>query len=308
MKIKRLKTINFRNLKNNEPYEFNSSFVVIYGPNEAGKTSMLEAIEAALFEKVDRHKIPDFMTWGRAEKPVIELTLEIDGKDIVIERNFQDSRSYMKAEGIDLKDEKRIKAKIEGLLGFNDPSTFRNLLTIRQNEMSNIETEGIQKEIDTMITGGVKGISVIEILNLLDSKLSKERNRFKGEDGRVYDRIERELSDLNKKREELKKEIETTESKRKQFEDINKSLDIDGENIEYFQRLSHWLDSFIPYKEAGEKIDTLRDIEARINVLEGDIKEIEEWVKNREEKLEKYRKFKEKQKDLEAQTSQIFRV
>ena len=53
MKIKGIETINFRNLKNNHPYIFDgSNFIVILGPNEAGKTSILEATEMGLFARV----------------------------------------------------------------------------------------------------------------------------------------------------------------------------------------------------------------------------------------------------------------
>lgn len=305
MKIKRLKTINFRNLKNKDAYEFNSNFVVIYGPNEAGKTSILEAIVVGFFEKVDRHRTPDFKTWGKEDRPVIELTLEIDEKNIVIERNYQDGRNYMKGDGVDLQNEKKIRKRIEGLLGFNDPDTFRNLLTIKQNEMANIDTDGIQREIDTMVTGGVEGLSVMEILNLLDSKLSKERDRFKGEDGKVYDKICRELDALKEKRDGLKRDIEITESKRQQFEEINNALEVDEKSIESLQLITKWLDSFIPYREAGEKIDAVRDIEARMKVLEEDIKDTEGSVKDREERLKRYRGFKEKKKTLEEKEKEL---
>jgi DNA repair exonuclease SbcCD ATPase subunit len=82
MKIKGIETINFRNLKNNHPYIFDgSNFIVILGPNEAGKTSILEATEMGLFARVDKHKEPDFMTCGKTEKPVIRLRIEKDGTD-----------------------------------------------------------------------------------------------------------------------------------------------------------------------------------------------------------------------------------
>jgi DNA repair exonuclease SbcCD ATPase subunit len=73
MKVKCIETINFRNLKSNCPYRFDGSdFVIIQGLNEAGKTSILEAIEVGLFARVDKYKEPDFMTWGKTEKSVIK--------------------------------------------------------------------------------------------------------------------------------------------------------------------------------------------------------------------------------------------
>lgn len=299
MKIKGIETINFRNLKNNHPYIFDgSNFIVILGPNEAGKTSILEAIEMGLFARVDKHKEPDFMTWGKTEKPVIRLRIEKDGKDILIERNFQDGKSYMRGSGIDLKDDKRIRSKIEEILGFNDPDTFRNLLTIKQNEMIDVEPNSIQNEIDTLMTGGVEGYSVTEILNLLNSKLSANRDRFIGDDGKVYKKIQDELGQLNTHEKELLKKIEDSELKRMQLEEIKRGLEIDIKNKESMQRIYRWLDSFIPYEEAVGAIEALRNINAKIDVLEKDINETEKSVTAKRDRLKIYREFKEKSNDL----------
>lgn len=306
MKIKCIETINFRNLKSGYPYRFDGSdFVIIQGLNEAGKTSVLEAIEVGLFAKVDKYKEPDFMTWGKIEKPVVKLLIEQDGKEIRIERNFQDGKSYMEGEGIDLKDDKRIRSKIEEILGFHDPDTFRNLLTIRQNEMINIEPDNIQKEIDIIMTGGREGNSVSEILSILNEKLSVRRDRFLGDDWKVYERILKEIDRLNSDKEKLLENIKNSEIKRQKLSEIRKQLEVDIKDRESSQKLYQWLDVFIPYREVIETMEALRDINAVIQVIRRDIEEIEKTVLGRREKLKIYRKFKEKQNDYRLKEREL---
>lgn len=307
MKIKCIETINFRNLKSGYPYRFDGSdFVIIQGLNEAGKTSILEAIEVGFFARVDKYKEPDFMTWGKTEKSVIKLLIEQDGKEILIERNFQDGKSYMEGEGIDLKDDKRIRSKIEEILGFHDPDTFRNLLTIRQNEMINIEPDNIQKEIDIIMTGGREGNSVSEILSILNEKLSMKRDRFLGDDWKIYERIQKEIDRLNSDKEGLLENIKNSEVKRQKLGDIKEQLEIDIKDRESKQKLYQWLDIFIPHREVIETIEALRDMNAVIQVIRRDIEEIEKSVVGRREKLKIYRKFKEKQNDYRLRERELF--
>ncbi len=306
MKIRCIETINFRNLKSGHPYTLDgSNFVIIQGLNEAGKTSILEAIEVGLFAKVDKYKEPDFMTWGKIEKPVVKVTLEHNGKEILIERNFQDGKSYLRGDGIDLKDDKRIRSKIEEILGFHDPDIFRNLLIIKQNEMTNVDSETIQKEIDTIMTGGREGTSVSEILGILNEKLSVKRDRFLGDDWKVYEKISADLDTLNMRKEDLVKNIRNSEVKRQELGVIKEQLEADKKNGESKQRLSRWLDLFIPYREVSETIEALRDIHAMTLVLKKDIDEIEKSVIERREKLKIYRKLKEKQNDYRLKEKEL---
>ncbi len=212
----------------------------------------------------------------------------------------------MEGEGIDIKDDKRIRSKIEEILGFHDPDTFRNLLTIRQNEMINIEPDNIQKEIDTIMTGGREGNSVSEILSILNEKLSVKRDRFLGDDWKIYERIQKEIDRLNNDKEELLENIKSSEVKRQKLGDIKKQLEIDIKDREFKQKLYQWLDVFIPHREVIEIIETLRDINAIIQVIRRDIEEIEKSVVGRREKLKIYRKFKEKQNDYRLREKELF--
>ncbi|MDP3045180.1 MAG: AAA family ATPase, partial [Bacillota bacterium] len=69
MKLKSLETVNFRGLPDNVPFRFDGgNFTVVYGQNEAGKSSILEAISLGLFAKTNREH-PAFQRWDSPHAP-----------------------------------------------------------------------------------------------------------------------------------------------------------------------------------------------------------------------------------------------
>ena len=86
--LKSLKTTNFRKMENNH-IEFESGMVVVRGSNEAGKTTMLEAIAYALFGvKSCRGSLAEVVTWGKADTTLsVELVVACDGTDYTITRS-----------------------------------------------------------------------------------------------------------------------------------------------------------------------------------------------------------------------------
>lgn len=86
--IKSLKTKNFRKLTDNE-FVFTPGLNALLGANEAGKSTLLEAIAYALFGiKACRETLDKVVTWGNPERTLkVELVLEMDGVEYVITRS-----------------------------------------------------------------------------------------------------------------------------------------------------------------------------------------------------------------------------
>lgn len=86
--LKSLRTKNFRKMEDNY-LEFASGMVVIRGENEAGKTTVLEAIGYALFGiKACRGTLADVVTWGKVDTSLsVELVVACDGTDYTITRS-----------------------------------------------------------------------------------------------------------------------------------------------------------------------------------------------------------------------------
>ncbi len=86
--LKKLVTKNFRKLEDNT-FEFGPGLQVVRGANEAGKSTMLEAIGYALFgAKACREALAQIVTWGKpANSVAVELVLELGGVEYVVTRS-----------------------------------------------------------------------------------------------------------------------------------------------------------------------------------------------------------------------------
>ncbi|GIW72818.1 MAG: hypothetical protein KatS3mg102_2360 [Planctomycetota bacterium] len=81
MRIRRLAVQAFRGFRERVELEFAPGFNLIYGPNEAGKSTLLEALEVALFER-HRSKGPQLRALrpaGTELAPEVAVELEVEG-------------------------------------------------------------------------------------------------------------------------------------------------------------------------------------------------------------------------------------
>ncbi len=68
---------------------------VIRGPNEAGKSTIAEALELVLFRKADanRDDIRKAWAWGSQDSPEVSLDFEVDGKSGTLTKRFDGARA-----------------------------------------------------------------------------------------------------------------------------------------------------------------------------------------------------------------------
>src|SRR4051812_31472916 len=86
--LRKLVTKNFRKLEDNL-FEFGPGLQVVRGANEAGKSTMLEAIAYALFgAKACRESLEQVVTWGKDAKSLaVELTVVFEDVEYVVTRS-----------------------------------------------------------------------------------------------------------------------------------------------------------------------------------------------------------------------------
>jgi DNA repair exonuclease SbcCD ATPase subunit len=86
--LRKLTTKNFRKLEDNV-FEFGPGLQVVRGANEAGKSTMLEAIAYALFgAKACRESLEQVVTWGKDAKSLaVELAVVFEDVEYVVTRS-----------------------------------------------------------------------------------------------------------------------------------------------------------------------------------------------------------------------------
>ncbi len=244
MQIKKLKLENIRSYEALE-LDFPVGSTLLAGDIGSGKTSILLAIEFALFGLQPGQKGSSLLKQGKKEGSV-ELELEIEGKQIILERKLKKSKAITQdyvAITIDgIKQEKSIlEIKNQVLTLLNYPSEFAkktNLLykfTVYtpQEEMKQIILENPENRLNTLrhVFGIDKYKKIKENTALFTSKLREET---RSKQGQIQDLDEKKISLEEKEKlvQKLSKDLNQTElefrqkqASRKEIEAALKSLE-----------------------------------------------------------------------------------
>lgn len=114
--LRKLTTKNFRKLTDNV-FEFGAGLQVVRGANEAGKSTLLEAIGYALFGiKACRESLAQVVTWGKPERNLsVELIFALDGVEYIVQRSK--AGAEINYDGGRVVGQTEVSAFVERLLG-----------------------------------------------------------------------------------------------------------------------------------------------------------------------------------------------
>lgn len=289
MRIIEVTTWNFRNLPLGDRYYFGDhEKIVILGPNEAGKTSLFEAISLAftLEETSTNSSILDPLTsYGSVSRPRVEVVFTMDRKKYRLLKDWDIRRGELETDGSLITRPQRIKEELEGILGVFNPTAFKFLLLVGQEEL--IPREGIEEKralqnaLERYLQGGRGGVDPNLILKEL-KKIVGISGKYVKESSKVYGRIERE-------KEETEREIGELEDSLTKFYkslDERNKLELKVHEISSLLAensiLKEYLDLYIPYRESKEKMDffqkngpLLKNLQIEKERLGHDLEEIE---------------------------------
>lgn len=273
MRVRGLKIKNFR--AHEKSYiEFSDGINLIIGQNGAGKSSILEAIFAALYlghgSFPRGYKDLNIRMGSRG----FELSLEFEhgGKSYEIVRKSA-GESYLKEDGHVLADKDSDIAKwVERHL--YPLHVYKNALYIRQGEIESILTD---ESIREKVLRKVLGIEDYENAEKNAREIIKELKREKGH----QEGIIQGAGDVKAQIEELEKKLKET------FKSINNLKRVEKEIKERYNTVSS------RYKELKERKEKLDALEKERLKREGEIKEIQEGLKQLNERI------KELQGDIE---------
>lgn len=183
MQIKEARVFNFGKLQNKK-YSFAPGINVIYGKNEAGKTTLHAFLLGMLFgmEKGRGRQTEDsysrYEPWHAPAFYSGALRFTVEGRPFYLERNFyhREKREIFRNEA-DGEELSVAYGDLEMLLGGIDKETFGNTYDVPQcGILEGKELAGILTEYLTdMAEGGTSGIHVSEAVRELDKK-KKELN------------------------------------------------------------------------------------------------------------------------------------
>ena len=283
--------------------DFGPGLNLIKGPNEAGKSTLANAITAALFTDPGEAKkeFASAASWNSKELPLLEAIFNVDGKAYKLKKDFKRGKSELEDKGAGIKNETNsiIDDWLKTQLGMSSEQIFKATACIGQGDISHIEDsfEAIKDKLESLVTGGREEAAASQTI----SKVEKRIKEISGDDGdggllgefkRMLEGIEYNIENINRAIESLKSKrvdliqvemayknvSEDSASKKEKFEIAQKATKIEETYVSSSREIRDLESKLKDIHEALQKIKTLRDRQASLkNIDQKDIKEIDKF-------------------------------
>ena len=169
MNISRLHIRRFRKLVD-QVLECRPGLNVIYGRNDAGKSTLHLAFSAALYP-VRPAAARSYETWGDGEAGEIVLEFEVQGRSYRLHRDFRARRVTLQRGGQTWEHPREVEQRIGEMLGLASLNLFRATAHIQQWDLAGVQEE--KREIGTrlaqIVTGGDR--DAVRVLRDIDEKV-----------------------------------------------------------------------------------------------------------------------------------------
>ena len=274
MKIKEFSTNQFAGLKN-QTFKFDSNLNIVLGPNEAGKSTMVNGIVATLFNRIKLGDIRKedlefkerFLPYPNGDNADGRVVLHFDDEEYILEKEWgvKPSIKLICPDESALRDENAITENLSKLLKFGE-GTYKRIIFSRQEDLK--EALNIMTSDDRTVyeIGDLLRKSVMELdgvsLDALENKINEDiKDMFSRWDiEKEYPENNRGISNPYKvgigkilssfyEKEELDKLKKETELKEKELEDAYSSL-----------------------KGIEEKLEELKERKKELEIIEPDLR------------------------------------
>jgi DNA repair exonuclease SbcCD ATPase subunit len=273
MQINKLEINRYKNLRS-FCQSFESGINFISGPNEAGKSSLVEAITDLLFTDASSTKkeLKDKVGWD-SEKS-FDITMEFTNDDISyrLYKDFESGEAVLikQSNGEEIRDRNKIMNVIESALGMANRDIFLATTTIRQDEISRVSrsSEAIKDKLEGLITGGHEEVLASEALSKIDENIrniKKEGHKHFG----VIQKLERNKAELVYEHDKAKREIEQIAQNRVKLKETQSLLN--GITIEHDAKKAHMEKA----SKAAQNEERLHEHEERFQDLNNRVKSVQ---------------------------------
>lgn len=177
MIIHRLKLQHFKRFRNYEIL-LEPGLNVIKGSNEAGKSTLLEALISSFFYDTSA-KVDAYRTWRNNEKPKLELEFSVSGQKLSLKKDYQESAvslGYIDGSKHE-NSSKKIKSLLAGYLGFDTDKAFLATSCVRQHELDMVASEKTPFRLENILLGGSDSVDVSALIKQLDTAITELKRK-----------------------------------------------------------------------------------------------------------------------------------
>lgn len=291
MKLKKFKTNNFAGLKSRE-YEFKEGMNVLYGKNEAGKSTIIDAIYNTLFQNAklnrttDKEFIANYFPVDASDTIDSALVFEINNKKYELKKSWgaRMHSELVSENGQVIHDQDNINMNLNHLFEFGS-ATYRYILFSSQKYPNPLVTIFTKDEIKTDVVNFLSkavmeldGVSIDELEEGIKNKIQNLTNSWDVESVRPknnrginnpYKKNIGQILEAYYNKEYLKNDMQNALRSEEQFEEISKELGKISKNLKLLSEQKKLFD------DSSDDIRKRSDLERDLN----DLKKIETELK-----------------------------
>lgn len=297
MEIRHLLLKNFKRFSEIE-ISFSAGLNLVKGPNEAGKSTLHEAIIVALLERpTGKQSERGNQSWDQDRLYELKLTYALpSGEQYTIHKNFEACTHEILGPGGRDNSRSGLNAAVGSALGTTSEKLFSSTACIRQDSMMDLDKGGkeISSQLQEIALGGVSGVNAT--LDRLEDKVGEFERGWKTHAPRnpgPIGQLKKQIRELDELVQSLG--LEADQRERAQEESYQQRARVAAIEREYdpLQKLH------LSYTERKELMQALshhsqleQELERKIERVEG-AEQRKEQVQKRLEKLEPFHTFGE---------------
>lgn len=256
-------------------------FNVIWGPNEAGKSTLLASLFLLLFEKPNTTKtaVARWRRWGASQMYELAMTFEAEGSQYELVKNFEDQTSVLHDLTAEQTwhDPNEVQRQLSRLVGTGSPTIYQSTAGLRQQEIVGIqEGRRLGELLQETVSGAADDVSVEQVIGRLQSVLSELQRGTKGAPTRNLGEIaaaQQQLSELGQREQEIAVVINRAEAARQslgthqgeleqltaELHDLERLLKQAEERRELQQRRENLQEQAMELQRRADRVCALKD-------------------------------------------------
>ncbi len=225
MKVREIELSNFRRFRRAR-ISLEEGVNVVKGPNESGKSTLVQALLAAFYWKADatRKEVRDSVTWGEQGGFVLEVEGDAGGMPFHLVKDFSAKRAYLSWREMETGDQAAIEETVKEWLGLGSEVAYRSTAGIRQDEVAVIAAgkKELSESLQCTVTGSETGTGAMEAASNINRELSELLRgvRSPAKNPGSISRVDEEIREWQDKREELAGIVESRIEARRRLEEI----------------------------------------------------------------------------------------
>ncbi len=269
---------------------FRPGLQIFRGPNEEGKSTVVNAILAALYglhggRKYDREIKERYRPWESSVPYKVTLKIEDSScSQYLIERDFDNNRSsFYKLQERTLKPLNDISGVLDNL-GLPTLPLFQSTLLVSQKEVAVLDRSKLGEAISGKVTEGSEEIPVTAVLKKLEKRLYELEK--KGRTPRAFGEIQSvdcEISELENKMREVEKYEDELQKMKASLQEIEEEIQKEEQFCNDYRPVIKKHHRFL---ELQKELEIFKDREKKLMKKVGDINKTQKEIQNIRRELE----------------------